>query len=318
METKAHHALVGFFVVFLLAAGSVFLLWLANVSIDQEFEDYDVVFDGPVRGLRVASEVRFNGIQVGEVTDLGLNPDNPGEVIARVRLDATTPVKVDSVAQLEPQGLTGLSYIQISSGSTDAALLESRPGDRAPRIYADQAQLEELLAGGETALESAQLAFSRAALLLSDENLESLTNTLNNIEEITGALAERQALINETREAIASLNQAGQDISSAAAGIEQFGRNAEIFLTDEVGPMVEDVSAASIAVDLASRETYDGLVAIRPGLEAFADEGLSQLSAASRDLRSLIAALERIALELEQDPAAFISQPAGEEVEVPQ
>lgn len=318
METKAHHALVGFFVVFLLAAGSVFLLWLANVSIDREFEDYDVVFDGPVRGLRVASEVRFNGIQVGEVTDLGLNPDNPGEVIARVRVDATTPVKVDSVAQLEPQGLTGLSYIQISSGSPDAALLESRPGDRAPRIYADQAQLEQLVEGGETALESAQLAFTRAALLLSDENLESLTNTLNNIEEITGALAERQALVSETRDAIASLNQAGRDISSAAAGIEQFGRNAEIFLTDEVGPMVADVSAASIAVDLASRETYDGLVAIRPGLEQFTDEGLSQLSAASRDLRSLIAALERIALELEQDPAAFISQPAGEEVEVPQ
>ena len=120
------------------------------------------------------------------------------------------------------------------------------------------------------------------------------------------------------RAAVASLNQAGRDISAAAAGIEQFGRNAELFLTDEVGPMVEDVSAASIAVDLASRETYDALITLRPGVEAFADQGLGQLSAASRDLRSLIAALERIALELEQDPAGFISQPAGEEVEVPQ
>ncbi len=318
METKAHHALVGFFVVFLLAAGSVFLLWLANVSIDQEFEEYDVVFDGPVRGLRVASEVRFNGIQVGEVTDLGLNPDNPGEVIARVRVDAATPVKVDSVAQLEPQGLTGLSYIQLSSGSPEAALLESRPGDRAPRIFAETPEIEQLLAGGETALESAQLAFARAALLLSDENLESLTNTLNNIEALTGSLAEQDELITDLRAAIASLNQAGQDISAAAAGIEQFGRNAELFLTDEVGPMVADVSAASVAVDLASQETYDALVTLRPGLEAFADDGLGQLSAASRDLRSLIAALERIALELEQDPAGFISQPAGEEVEVPQ
>jgi phospholipid/cholesterol/gamma-HCH transport system substrate-binding protein len=318
METKAHHALVGFFVVFLLAAGSVFLLWLANVSIDQEFEEYDVVFDGPVRGLRVASEVRFNGIQVGEVTELGLNPDNPGEVIARVRLDAATPVKVDSVAQLEPQGLTGLSYIQLSSGSTEAALLESRPGDRAPRIYADQAQLEELLAGGETALESAQAAFTRAAALLSEDNVQTFAETLENIRDITETMSEQDELVNELREAIASLNQAGQDISTAAAGIEQFGAAAETFLAVEVSPMVADVSAASIAVDLASRETYDGLVAIRPGLEEFADDGLGQLSAASRDLRSLIAALERIALELEQDPASFISQPAGEEVEVPQ
>jgi len=318
METKAHYALVGFFVVFLLAAGSVFLLWLANVSIDQEFEEYDVVFDGPVRGLRVASEVRFNGIQVGEVTELGLNPDNPGEVIARVRLDAATPVKVDSVAQLEPQGLTGLSYIQLSSGSTEAALLESRPGDRAPRIYADQAQLEELLAGGETALESVQLAFARASALLNEENVETFSETLENIRDLTQTLSEQDELVAELRAAIASLNQAGQDISTAAAGIEQFGMTAETFLSAEVSPMVADVSAASVAVDLASRETYDALVSIRPGVEAFTDDGLGQFSAASRDLRSLIAALERIALELEQDPASFISQPAGEEVEVPQ
>jgi phospholipid/cholesterol/gamma-HCH transport system substrate-binding protein len=109
--------------------------------------------------------VRFNGIQVGEVTDLGLNPDNPGEVIARIRVDVATPVKVDSVAQLEPQGLTGLSYIQISSGSPDAARLESRIGDRAPRIYANQAQLEELVQGGESLLESAQLTFHRVGRL---------------------------------------------------------------------------------------------------------------------------------------------------------
>ncbi len=318
METKAHHALVGFFVVFLLAAGSVFLLWLANVSIDQEFEEYDIVFDGPVRGLRVASEVRFNGIQVGEVTELGLNPDNPGEVIARIRVDAATPVKSDSAAQLEPQGLTGLSYLQISSGSPDAPLLESRPGDRAPRILAEPPELEQLLVGGETALESAQLAFARASALLNEDNVENFSQLLSNVNDISASLSEQEQLIVELRAAIASLNQAGQDISAAARGIEQFGVNTEAFLINEVGPMVEDVSAASIAVDLASRETYDALVAIRPGVEEFADDGLGELSAASRDLRSLIAALERIALELEQDPASFISQPAGEEVEVPQ
>jgi phospholipid/cholesterol/gamma-HCH transport system substrate-binding protein len=318
METKAHHALVGFFVVFLLAAGSVFLLWLANVSIDQEFEEFDVVFDGPVRGLRVASEVRFNGIQVGEVTELGLNPENPGEVIARIRVDAATPVKADSVAQLEPQGLTGLSYIQLASGSPEAALLESRMGDRAPRIYADPAQLEQLFAGGETALESAQLAFARATALLSEENVENFSELLANVREISESLSEQEQMITDMRSAIASLEQAGTDISAAAAGVERFAQTTEAFLINEVGPMVEDVSAASISVDLASRETYDALVTIRPDVEEFTQDGLGQLSAASRDLRSLIAALERITLELEQDPAGFISQSAGEEVEVPQ
>jgi phospholipid/cholesterol/gamma-HCH transport system substrate-binding protein len=318
METKAHHALVGFFVAFLVCGGAIFALWLSSVSFDREYREYDVVFEGPVRGLRSASEVRFNGIQVGEVTDLGLNPDNPGEVIARIRVDAATPVKVDSVAQLEPQGLTGLSYIQLSSGSPDAARLESRPGDRAPRIYARAAQIEALVEGGETLLESAQLIAARLGRLLSEENLESTTNTLNNLEALTGALAEDDDLIADFRLALNNLNQAAVDISAAAQGIEQFGATAETFLIDDVGPMIADVSSASIEVDRASRETYAAIAELRPALDEFTNDGLGQLTAAARDLRSLVAALERVALELEQNPAGFVSQPAGEEVEVPQ
>ena len=318
METKAHHALVGIFVVLLTMAGVFAFLWLAQAQFDREFREYDVVFEGPVRGLRTASEVRFNGIQVGEVTDLGLNPDNPGEVIARIRVDAATPVKVDSFAQLEPQGLTGLSYLQLSAGSPDAARLEGRLGDRAPRIYARQAQLEELVQGGETLLEAAQLTFGRVGRLLSDENLESTRNILNSVEEISQSLAQEDDLVSDLRAAIASLDQAAQDISVAAEGIESFGVTAEAFLIDEVGPMVADVSSASVEVDRASVETYEAIAALRPGLEEFADDGLPQLSAASRDLRSLVAALERIAIELEQNPAGFVAQPSGEEVEVPQ
>ena len=318
METKAHHALVGIFVVLLTVAGVFAFLWLAQAQFDREFREYDVVFDGPVRGLRTASEVRFNGIQVGEVTDLGLNPDNPGEVIARIRVDAATPVKVDSFAQLEPQGLTGLSYLQISPGSADAARLEGRPGDRAPRIYARQAQLEELFQGGETLLEAAQLTFGRVGRLLSDENLESTRNILNSVETISASLAREDQLVTDLHDAVRSLDQAARDISVAAENIEQFGVTAEAFLIDDVGPMVEDVSSASIEVDRASVETYEAIAALRPGLEEFAEDGLPQLNAAARDLRSLVAALERIALELEQDPAGFVAQPAGEAIEVPQ
>jgi len=318
METKAHHALVGFFVAFLVCGGVIFGLWLSSVSFDQEYREYDVVFEGPVRGLRNASEVRFNGIQVGEVTDLGLNPDNPGEVIARIRVDAATPVKVDSVAQLEPQGLTGLSYIQLSSGSPDATRLESRPGDRAPRIYARAAQIEALVEGGETLLESAQLIALRLGRLLSEENLESTTALLNNVETITGAFADDEELMDDLHLAVRNFNQTALDISAAARELEQFGATADAFLTSEVATMVADVSSASVEVDRASRETYDALVELRPALEEFTDDGLGQLTAAARDLRSLVAALERVALELEQDPAGFVSQPAGEEVEVPQ
>jgi len=318
METKAHHALVGFFVVFLAAAGGFFLLWLSQASINRDFKEFDVVFSGPVRGLSENSEVRFNGIQVGEVTELGLNPDDPTEVIARIRVDAATPVKVDSVAQLEPQGITGLSYLQISAGEPGSELLLRRMGDRPPRIFARQAQLDDLLAGGESVLENAQLALTRVSRLLDEENRERLGRILEDIELITDDLAENRTIVTELRAAVSRLDQAALDISEAAVGLEQFGATAETFLIEDVGPMVAETEAASIAVNQASTETYDALVAIRPGLEAFAQDGLDDLTLAASDLQRLIASLEQIVLELEEDPAGFIAAPRGEEVELPQ
>jgi phospholipid/cholesterol/gamma-HCH transport system substrate-binding protein len=107
-------------------------------------------------------------------------------------------------------------------------------------------------------------------------------------------------------------------VSGAAVALEQFGRTADALLTDEVSVMVADVSAASIEVDRASQETFAMLSAMRPGLERFTEEGLGQLTAAIRDLRAALAAIERIVLDLEEDPSGFVARSSGEEVEVPQ
>jgi len=318
METRAHHALVGLFVILLALAGGLFFVWLAQVSFDREFRQYDVVFEGPVRGLRTSSEVRFNGIQVGEVVDLGLNSDDTSEVIARVRVDASTPIRVDSIAQLEPQGLTGLSYIQISSGESGSPLLETRFGDRPARIYARQTQLDLLVQGGETLLETVQTTGVLLNRLLNDENQQQFTLLLSNLATLSDQLAENGAMMAELRESVASVERAANDMSSAAASIEQFGETAERFLLDDVAPMVAETEAASIAVNQASVETYDALTVLRPGLETFATDGVYQLNAATHDLRRLIESLERITAELETDPAGLLTRPRGEEVEVPQ
>jgi phospholipid/cholesterol/gamma-HCH transport system substrate-binding protein len=318
METRAHHALVGLFVILLALAGGLFFVWLSQASFDREFRQYDVIFEGPVRGLRTASEVRFNGIQVGEVIDLGLNPDDTSEVIARVRVDSTTPIRVDSFAQLEPQGLTGLSYIQITSGESDSPLLETRFGDRPARIYARQTQLDLLVQGGETLLETVQTTGVLVNRLLNEENQEQFSTLLANLATLSEQLAENGAMMDELREAVASIDDAAGSMSAAAASIEQFGNTADRFILDEVSPMVAETEAASIAVNQASVETYEALVALRPGLETFATDGVYQLNAATHDLRQLIESLERLTAELENDPAGLLTRPRGEEVEVPQ
>ncbi|MHA6287096.1 MlaD family protein [Maricaulis sp. CAU 1757] len=316
METKAHHALVGLFAVIIAAALGFFVLWLSNAQFDEEYAEYEIVFDGPVRGLREAAEVRFNGIQVGEVTDLQL--DEQSRVIATIRVLAQTPVKVDSFAQLEPQGLTGLSYILITGGTPDAQRLVSPANREPPRIFARRAQLEGLFEGSEDVLDAAQTALFRLSSLLSEQNVEEVSATLTNLRELTDQLSEEQALFEDTRRTLQQIETAAVDMSAAARSVEQFGRTADAFLNNEATVAVNETAAAALAVNQSAIDTGIMLESLTPAVESFSQNGLQDLNRSASDLRRLIAALERITLELENNPGAFIAGTPPETVEIPE
>ena len=117
MERRANYALVGICTLGLFVALLAFAVWLSGYSFAKHYDVYDVVFIGPVRGISEGGEVSFNGIKVGEVTKLELDPADPNRVIARIRVSggkSTVPGRVDSYAILEPQGITGVT--SFSSG----------------------------------------------------------------------------------------------------------------------------------------------------------------------------------------------------------
>ncbi|HBH88333.1 MAG TPA: MCE family protein, partial [Hyphomonadaceae bacterium] len=113
METRASYALIGAAVLAAFAALIAFTIWLGKVEFDREFSEYDVVFEGAVNGLSEGGQVRYLGINVGEVVSLSLDRENTENVIARIRVDADTPVRTDSKAYLDFAGLTGVTFIQI-------------------------------------------------------------------------------------------------------------------------------------------------------------------------------------------------------------
>ena len=130
MERNANYALVGAATLILFMGLLIFAVWLAKLSFNQEYDLYDVLFVGPVRGLSDGGEVHFNGIKVGEVTKIALDKSDPNRVIARVRVSSDVPIKTDSFATLEPQGITGVKYVQITPGSRDRPLLTGAPATR--------------------------------------------------------------------------------------------------------------------------------------------------------------------------------------------
>ncbi len=185
METKAHHILIGAFVLLTLIGGLVFALWVARVSLDDEFDEYDVVFTETVTGLTKGALVNFNGIQVGEVRRLSLDRDDAAKVLARVRVDAGTPVKSDTTARLTYTGLTGVAIIELVAGTPGAPPLLPAEDAEVAVIVAVPSALQKLMTDGGDVLTRVNQAMVRVGEILSEDNARRVTDTLSHIESIT-------------------------------------------------------------------------------------------------------------------------------------
>jgi phospholipid/cholesterol/gamma-HCH transport system substrate-binding protein len=297
METRANYVLIGAFVLMATAALMLFVVWIARAPFSKDFEAYDVVFEGPVNGLGVGGEVRFNGIKVGEVKRLSLDRQDPNRVIARISVDAQTPVRVDSKAQLNFLGITGVTFIQILAGSPDKAMLKRTDPNVPPVILAEKTGLDELLGGGQDLLTNVSSALSK-------ENIAALTKSLANIQKITDKLAEDDGLIDTATATLKSVNKAVVSIDAAAktfdADFHGLATKADAAL-DDVSPAISDIRGAM--------NNINGAIAqINSNLTPTANRALEQLSLAAGDLRALMLRINALAGEIEQDPSTFVYQ----------
>ncbi|MCR9266632.1 MAG: hypothetical protein NXI03_03605, partial [Alphaproteobacteria bacterium] len=181
-----------------------------------------------------------------------------------------------------------------------------------------RAQLEGIFEGSEDVLDAAQTALIRLSSLLSEQNVDEVSQTLANVRDLTERLSAEEALIDDMRTAVGRMDQAAQDISLAANSMQSFAVTAESFLNEELTTAVNQTGQAALSVDLAARNTNQFMMTITPAAEAFAQDGLENLNRASADMRQLAATLERIASEIEHNPGGFVAGSPRETVEVPQ
>jgi phospholipid/cholesterol/gamma-HCH transport system substrate-binding protein len=180
MEIRARYLLIGLFVLAAAAATVGFIYWLSNTGGLGERTTYQVRFDGPVAGLMRGSEVHFNGIKVGEVTELGLLPGSPEAVMATIAIERTTPVRADTRVGLDFRGLTGTATVALTGGSTDAPEVASVDG-APPLLVADPAALKDMT-------QSARDVLAALDAILA-ENRESLRNAIADFSVFSNALA---------------------------------------------------------------------------------------------------------------------------------
>ena len=145
METRANYVLIGLFMLAVTAGAFVFVYWFSRAGEGGDRANYRIVFDGAVSGLRTGGAVLFNGIKVGEVSDLKLNPQNPRQVLAAIAVDKSVPIRGDAKVGLDFQGLTGIASISIKGVSSDAPPLTVENG-QLPTLIADPAATRDVTA----------------------------------------------------------------------------------------------------------------------------------------------------------------------------
>lgn len=326
MENKANYALIGVFVLFALAATLGFILWLTGSQFDQQFDEYQVAFQGPVRGLSPGSEVRFNGIGVGEVTTIRLDRDDPNTVLALIRIDANTPVDTESYAQLEPLGLTGLNYLQIFAGGENSTLIRDMSGMAAvPRIEGRSDALSEIIEGGGSAVEQAQLALTQINKLFSDDAVADVHGILASVNRLAAELDVSDfdmdnvnGLVTDTRmtmQNIGDLATAAQNTLAYADGVIQ---NDVSVLMDRVQLTMNEVDSVLNAFEATAGNADELIIDSRDAVNRLSSSGLTDLEETVDAVRRLVLSLGRVADALEQSPLEFISGTEADVVELPQ
>lgn len=296
METKANYVLIGAFTIlvslFLLGFG----LWAAKYSSEKSWREYDVVFHEPVTGLTQGSSVQYNGIAIGTVENLQLAPNDPRAVVARLKLQASAPIKTDTRAKLSLTSVTGPPIIQLTGGDPRSPPLRETPGHDVPIILTQPSALQNIA-------DTANRLFERLDTMLSDENVARVSKTLDHIETMTGSVSDRRedlgALIVNARKATEQLNTTLDGTNRAITDLDRELVKKLPMLITKLDSTLNRLDSAAGGADKILNEN-------RAAISSFANDGLSQLGPTLGELRTLIRDLRRISDRLDASPARYL------------
>ena len=296
METKANYVLIGAFTIIISLFLLLFALWAAKYSSEKTWQEYLVIFNEPVTGLTEGSSVQYNGISVGTVEKLSLAPDDPRRVRALLRVQANAPVKTDTRAKMSMTGITGSPIIQLTGGNPGSPRLVDVDQREIPLIQTEPSALQNIA-------DTANRLVARLDQVLSEENVERVANTLENIESLTGSIADQRedlrALIINARE---SSEQLEMTLTRANGVVEDVDRE----LVQKLPGLVAKLDHTLSELDSAASGANGIVNENRAAINSFANDGLAQLGPTLGELRTLVRDLRRISDRLDHNPADYL------------
>jgi len=229
MNNRINYTLVGFMVLLGLVSILGFSYWMLKPSDEKKMQIYSIYFDESVFGLNIDAPVKYRGISVGKVTYLRIRPTNSEQVEAQVTILKSTPIKEDTVARLTAQGITGLTYINLSLGHNTTPLLTQKKEDNYPVIKTVPSFFENI----EQSLGSVSVELSKTLSgtqkLLRDKNQDKITKILQNTSNISAKI--NQLLNDKT---IKNMQKTSENLESLTRKLDELVPNVNNFLNKSV------------------------------------------------------------------------------------
>jgi phospholipid/cholesterol/gamma-HCH transport system substrate-binding protein len=296
VDSKVSYAAVGAFVIGLGAVLIAAILWLAaGGELHKRTETYQSLSTESVSGLNVNAPVKYRGVDVGKVTDIRLVPNDPQRVQLVYEIERGTPIKTDTVATLTSQGLTGITFVELSGGSPNAPPLKARVEGEVPIIPTKPsltARLEEVLTRVMNSVDKTSHTIDG---VFTDENKKALATALANISAVTQTVADRRADIDAAlRNADRTMANAAEVSAKLDATHARIDRAADSFdrMSDELGATAGN----------ANRQ----VTAVGADVQRFTNETVPQMESLMEQLSVLSASLRRLSEQTERNPKSLI------------
>jgi phospholipid/cholesterol/gamma-HCH transport system substrate-binding protein len=275
METKANYVAVGAFVLACVFGLVIALLWLAGAQYSEEFAYYRTYFTGSVTGLGDGTIVRYNGIQVGHVSKVDFDPDDPKRVIVTLQINPTLNIPADSEASIASEGLTGGNYVEIDGGTKAAGYLPHKTWGDYPVIRSKPSTLQQLEQSAPELVAKLNKAADKLNDLLGDKNRKAVAEILQNLNGTLAAINRHSKDIENT---LANVSQASGKLNTDLADLHGVLGNADTSL-GKINHLADD---ADTAVNSA------------------------QFGQMSTQIRGLASSLTRLSDQLEHEPTRLL------------
>lgn len=249
MESRVNYTAIGVFILLFSVALVAFAFWLGKYNQDErQYHRYKVYMTESVSGLAPEAAVKFQGVDVGKVESIQINPHNSEEVELTLKIKKETPIKTDSNAILKFYGITGLAFIEIAGGSRHAPLL-SNGKDTVLTIPSSPSLIRRLDESLGNVASKLSTTLDRANQLLSEKNIDNVTQTLEHLRSLTAQIDGYQLQIKTLlAQSIILENNASKSLAAvgdAAKSVKTTSGNFNTLVQTKMTTTLESLDATS-------------------------------------------------------------------------